>query len=250
MACGTQLAASARYAAAVSVAGRLALGTTPQWNALLTRPGSLFARTFVKALLLAACVFAPALSAQRHVLPFSPQGAATPATAHRQAAAPGHVSAGLQVTEGLLSICRQHGVEVRTSTAVRAVRSRAGAVTGVELTDGSVIKADVVVTNRCAANTCLLAMAAATPSHRQDWHSLPCRASRIGLRPLIMKLFVGGCKCSSLPHGANEVPSHAGLACYRIRQRRGPVGRTCKGRQHSNFLPCCTVWLCRCAAGT
>lgn len=54
----------------------------------------------------------------------------------------------LQVTEGLLSICKQHNVEVMTSTTVRAIRSQGGSVTGVELQDGTLLKADVVVTNR------------------------------------------------------------------------------------------------------
>jgi phytoene dehydrogenase-like protein len=53
----------------------------------------------------------------------------------------------VQVTDGLLSICQQSGVKVQTSAAVRAIRSRGGAVTGVELQDGTTIPADTVITN-------------------------------------------------------------------------------------------------------
>lgn len=53
-----------------------------------------------------------------------------------------------QVTEGLLSICKQHGVRIKTSAAATAIRSKGGAVTGVELQDGTFLQADTVVTNR------------------------------------------------------------------------------------------------------
>jgi phytoene dehydrogenase-like protein len=53
----------------------------------------------------------------------------------------------VQVVDGLLSICQQAGVQVHTSAAVKAIRSRGGAITGVELQDGTIIPADTVITN-------------------------------------------------------------------------------------------------------
>jgi hypothetical protein len=64
----------------------------------------------------------------------------------------------LQVTDALLDLCQQRGVRLRTSTGVTAIRSQGGSVTGVELQDGSFLKADIVVANRqaagCAVGSC------------------------------------------------------------------------------------------------
>jgi phytoene desaturase (3,4-didehydrolycopene-forming) len=59
-----------------------------------------------------------------------------------------HVPWTRQVVDGLVSICRQYGVDIRTDTPVAAIRSSSGVVTGVQLQDGAVLPAATVVTNR------------------------------------------------------------------------------------------------------
>ncbi len=51
------------------------------------------------------------------------------------------------LADALLRRCTALGVTVRTGTAVRAIDTAAGAVTGVRLADGAVVPADVVVAN-------------------------------------------------------------------------------------------------------
>jgi phytoene dehydrogenase-like protein len=60
----------------------------------------------------------------------------------------GHVIGGMgAITEAMAASCRDLGVEIRTGTAVASVNEHGGAARGVTLDDGSVIDADIVVSN-------------------------------------------------------------------------------------------------------
>ncbi|MEV4036317.1 NAD(P)/FAD-dependent oxidoreductase [Streptomyces umbrinus] len=61
------------------------------------------------------------------------------------AAVPLAHAVGENVGQTLTQVHREHGVDLRTGVMVRKILSRAGGVTGVELADGRVLSADVVV---------------------------------------------------------------------------------------------------------
>lgn len=64
-----------------------------------------------------------------------------------------HLGGGLgTLADALVRRCGERGVELRTGTDVKEIRTQRGRVTGVELTTGEFIPADIVVANSDAAN--------------------------------------------------------------------------------------------------
>lgn len=60
----------------------------------------------------------------------------------------GHVIGGMgAITAAMAASCRDLGVEIRTGTAVASINEHGGAARGVTLDDGSVVDADIVVSN-------------------------------------------------------------------------------------------------------
>lgn len=60
----------------------------------------------------------------------------------------GHVVGGMgSITAAMAASCRDSGVEIRTDAEVRQINQHGGRVSGVTLEDGSVIDADIVVSN-------------------------------------------------------------------------------------------------------
>lgn len=60
----------------------------------------------------------------------------------------GHVIGGMgAITTAMATACRERGVEIRTDTEVLAINERQGVAQGVTLQDGTVIDADIVVSN-------------------------------------------------------------------------------------------------------
>jgi len=58
-----------------------------------------------------------------------------------------------KIIEALVSIARSHGVEIRTNTEVARIMVKHGSARGVELMDGTILEADVVISNADIAFT-------------------------------------------------------------------------------------------------
>lgn len=68
----------------------------------------------------------------------------------------GHVIGGMgAITQAMAAACREQGVEIRTDCTVESVLSQRGRARGVELTDGNILEAPLVVSNADPRRTLL-----------------------------------------------------------------------------------------------
>jgi phytoene dehydrogenase-like protein len=104
------------------------------------------------------------------------------------------------IPRALATIAEKEGVELRYEAQVRAIRSEAGRVTGVDMVNGERLDADAVISNAAGIGTYLNLVDATPPRERERLQDLPLQspgvcaylAVRGVMRPPYLRFFLPG----------------------------------------------------------